>query len=220
VVAGAADEVVETSPFSAENEDTVAGEIEPVVVGCAMFVQSNDPDVLALQFFEGANQIHDPRDAKVFCRAGAGFDCGWADWSGAPLSQDNAIDSRAVGHAQEGSKILWVFNTIERENKAGCVNLAGSGLEQVFESKRFLGSNQRDHTLVRGGTGKLSELFAGLLADADTSLTAFGYKAREPFVLALAGYENVIKAAASRPECLLYRMEAVENFHGCSLDCR
>jgi hypothetical protein len=220
VVAGAADEVVETSPFSAENEDTVAGEIEPVVVGCAPLVESDDPDVLALQFFERADQVNDARDAEMFGCAGAGFDCGWADWSGAPLSQDNAIDSRAICHAQEGSKILGVFNTVERENETGRVKLAGRGLEQVFESKRFLGSHQRDNALVRGGSGKLSELLAGLLADANAGLAAFSYKARKPVVLALAGDKNVVKTAAARLECLLHRMEAVENFHECSLDCR
>jgi len=69
------------------------------------------------------------------------------------------------------------------------------------------------------GSGELSELFARLLTNADTGLTAFGDKARETVVLALAGDKDMIKTAATSLECLLHRMEAIENFHEFSLDC-
>ena len=42
-VAGAADKIVETGAFAAENEDAVAGEIELVVVAGAAFVETDDP---------------------------------------------------------------------------------------------------------------------------------------------------------------------------------
>jgi hypothetical protein len=72
---------------------------------------------------------------------------------------------------------------------------------------------------MRGGSGELSELFARLLTNADTGLTAFGDKARETVVLALAGDKDMVKTATARLESLLHRMEAVENFHESSLDC-
>jgi hypothetical protein len=220
VVAGAADEVVETGAFTAQDEDAVAGEIELVVVGCAALVESDDPDVLALKFFERANQVDDPRDAEMFSRACAGLGCGRADWSRAPFGEDNAIDSRTVGYSQEGSKILRVFNTIKREEKTGRAGMSGGGLEQILKGQRFLRTNQRDHALMRGGSGKLSELFARFLANTHASLTAFGHEAREPVILALESDNNVIKAATASLERLLHRMKAVENFHALSLDCR
>ena len=72
---------------------------------------------------------------------------------------------------------------------------------------------------MRWGSGKLSELLARLLADADTCFTAFGNEAREPVVLALAGDEDVVETATASLERLLYRVEAIENFHKSSLDC-
>ncbi len=53
VVAGAADQVVEAGAFAAEDEDTVAGEVELVVVGGAAFVEADDPDVLLASALRG-----------------------------------------------------------------------------------------------------------------------------------------------------------------------
>ncbi len=74
VVAGAADEIVEARTLAAEDKNAVAGEIELVVVGLAAFVETDDPEVLALELFEGADEIDDTSDAQVLGGAGAGFD--------------------------------------------------------------------------------------------------------------------------------------------------
>ena len=66
----------------------------------------------------------------------------------------------------------------------------------------------------------MGEMLAWLLANANTGLTAVSNEAGEPVVMALAGDEDMVKPATAGLECLLNRMEAVENFHECSLDCR
>ena len=73
---------------------------------------------------------------------------------------------------------------------------------------------------MRDGAGQLGEVLAGLLADADAGLAAGQDEAREAVVLALAGDDDVIEAAAAGAKGFLDRMNAVENFHGFSLDCR
>ena len=52
IVAGAAHEIVEPGALAAKDNNEIAGEIELVVCGGAAFVQTNDPQVAALEFFE------------------------------------------------------------------------------------------------------------------------------------------------------------------------
>ncbi len=52
MIAGAAHEIVEAGTFAAKDDDKIAGEIELVVCGGAAFVESDDPQVAALEFFE------------------------------------------------------------------------------------------------------------------------------------------------------------------------
>ena len=68
-----------------------------------------------------------------------------------------------------------------------------------------------------GSFGSESQLVARLLANADTGLAALRDEALEPLVLALAGDENVIEAAATSLEGFFNRVQAVENFHEDSL---
>ena len=74
MITGAADEIVEACALAAEDEDAVAGEVEMVVVSLAAFVETDDPDVLFFQLFEGADEIDDAGDAQVLGCSGAGFD--------------------------------------------------------------------------------------------------------------------------------------------------
>jgi hypothetical protein len=66
VIAGAANEIVEAGPFPSQHENTIAGEVELVVVGRATFVETDDPQILPFELFEGADEVDDAGDAKVF----------------------------------------------------------------------------------------------------------------------------------------------------------
>ena len=119
MIAGAADEIVQACAFAAEDDDEIAGEIELVVGGGAAFVETDDPEITALEFFEGSNEVDDAGDAEMLGGSGTGFDGGGAEWSGAALGEEDAVDTRAIGDAKKSAEILRVFNAVEREEEAG-----------------------------------------------------------------------------------------------------
>ncbi len=215
VVAGAADEVVETGAFAAEDENAVTGEVELVVVAGAALVEADDPEVLLFQLFEGADEVDDTGEAQVLGSAGAGFYGHGTERCGAAFSEHDAINAGAVGHAQQSAEILRVFDAVEGENEA--LGVGRKRDEEILNREQVLRANEGDNPLVSGGAGDLGELLARLLANADTGLAAGGDEAREAVVLALAGNENVIEAAAAGAEGFLDRVDTVENIHAASL---
>jgi hypothetical protein len=220
VVAGAPDEIVQTGAFAAEDQNAVPGEVELVVVGGAALVETNDPNILPLEVFEGANKVDHARDAQVLGGSGAGLDRDWAERGRTPLGKNDAVDTCPVGYAQQRAEILRIFDTIERENETGRVGAGGIGREKVFEGECFLWPHESHDALVGGRASQLRELLARFLTDANTGLAALSDEAGEPLVVALASDQNVIETAAASLESLLYGMEAIENFHEGSLDCR
>jgi hypothetical protein len=218
MIAGAANEIVEAGSFAAEDDDEIAGEIELVVVDRAALVETDDPEIAALELFEGANEIDDTGDAEVLGGSGAGFDGSGAEWSGAALGDEDAVDAGAVGDAKKSAEVLRVFNAVKSEDEAGGgVAGRGRGREEVLEGEKLLWADKRDDALVCGGIGGEGELFAGPLKNANACVAALGDEAVETFVVALSGDENVIKSAAAGLESFRDRMQAVENFHESSL---
>jgi len=217
MVAGAADQIVKTGAFAAQNNSEISGEVELVVAGRAALVETNDPEVMALEVFEGAHQIDDAGDAQVLSGTGAGFKSCSAQGRGAALGEDNTVDARSIGNAKQRAEILRIFDAVERKNEARHVGFGGVGNEKVFDRKEFLRANQRDDALVRRGLGDLRELVARLGADANAGLATLFDEALQAVIVALAGDEDVIEAAAAGLECFLDRMQAVEDFHDVSL---
>jgi hypothetical protein len=225
VVAGAADQVVEPCAFAAEDENAVAGEVEAVVVGQSPLgrtgIQTDDPDILTLEFFEGSDEIDDASNAEVFGRAGAGFDGDRAEGGGAALGEDDAVDARAIGYAEKCAEILRVFDTVEGEEEASDAGFCcRAGLEEVFDGERLLRMDKGDYTLVGGGLGNEGKLLAGFLTDTDARLTAPSHQLFEAGVVALLSYEDMVEAAASSLEGFLHRMQTVQNFHDGSVEDR
>lgn len=99
MVAGLLDQIVEPGALSSEDEDAVGFEVEVGVVGGTSFVQPEDPYVLLLELFEGANEVGDSGDANVLGCAGGGFGNGRGDRGGTPFGNDDPVDSCAVGCA-------------------------------------------------------------------------------------------------------------------------
>ncbi len=221
MVTGTADEVVETGALAAKDEDTVAGEVELVVVLGAALVEADDPDVVLLQVFEGADEIDDTGDAEVLGGPGAGFDGHGTEGGGAALGEDDAIDAGAVGHAEERAEVLGIFDAIEGEEQTGGGGLAGRPRErgeEIFNAESLLRVHEGDNALVHGSPSDLGKLLTGLLADADAGLTALGNEAGEAVIVALAGDEHMVKAALAGTKCFFHRMQAVENFHRNSVE--
>ena len=215
MIAGAANEIVEPCALAAEDDDEVAGEVELVVSCGAAFVESDDPEIAALELFEGADEVDDACDAEVLDGSCAGFDGDRAEWSRATLGEEDAVDPGAVGNAKESAEILRVFNAIEREEKAsGGFFGRWVGFEEVFKREKFLRLNERDDTLVIGGFSSDCELLARPLEDANSGVAALCDKAGEAIIVALAGDEDVVESAAAGLQSFSNRVQAVENFHG------
>jgi hypothetical protein len=64
-----------------------------------------------------------------------------------------------------------------------------------------------------GGASQMRELFARFLADTHADLFALCDEAREAFVVAFGGDDDVIEAASAGLESFGNGMYAVENFH-------
>ena len=60
--------------------------------------------------------------------AGAGFDGGGAEGSGAALGEEDAIDAGAIGNAEQSAEVLRIFNAIESEDetRGGAGSRAGA----------------------------------------------------------------------------------------------
>jgi hypothetical protein len=172
MVAGAADQIVKTCAFAAEDDHQVAGKVELIVCGHSTFVEPDDPEVALLEFLEGADKINNAGDAEVFDGSGARFDSRGRDRSRAALGEDDAVDAGTVGNAKKSTEILRVFNTIKREDQASWILSGGIGLEKVLKRKRFLRMNERYDSLMGGSLRCKRELVAGFLANADTCLAA------------------------------------------------
>jgi hypothetical protein len=213
MIAGAANQVVEARAFAAEHQDTVASEVELVVVARAALVESDDPEIAAFEFFKGADEVDDAGDAQMFGGAGAGFDGYGAQGGRTPLGEQNAVHTGAVGNAQESAEILRILDSIESEQQAGGGFGGWVRLEEVFDGQKLLRTDQSHDALVGGGLGELGQLLARLLADAEAGLAAEDDQALQALIVPLAGHQNMVEAPTSGLDCLFNRMQPVENFH-------
>ncbi len=214
MIAGAADEFVETVAFAAHDQGAVAGEVELVVVHSAALVETDDPDVLTLELFEGADEVDDAGDAEMLLGSGGGLGGYGAQGRGAALGHDHCVDSGSVGGAKECAEVLGIFNAVEGEDEAR----GGDGFQNVLDGEELLGANDGDDSLVSRGVGHVGEGFAGLGAEADFEVAAEGDDGFEAVIAAFAGYQHVIEAAFARFERLFDRVQSVENLHIFSVD--
>ena len=214
MIAGAADQVVQAGALPAEDENAVAGEVELVVIGCATLVETDNPEILALELFKGADEIDDAGNAEMLGCAGTGFDGNGAEGCGTALGKNDAVDACSVGYAEKCAQSLRVFHAVQREQEPGCAGSGGGvGRKQVFNGKRLLPVNVCYDTLMGNVLGGQGELLARLLADTNAMLAAERNELFETGIVAFSGDEDVVKAAASGLESFFHRMQAVENFH-------
>jgi hypothetical protein len=222
VIAGAAYQIVQTGALAAEDQHQVAGQVELAVIGGAAFIEPANPEVVALQLFESADEVDHAGDAQVLGRASAGLDRGRGERGGAALGDEDPVDAGAIGHAQQRTKILRILDAVERENQArgaGSCNFGPRGVrrEEVFEGQQLLRADERDDALVRVGTGHLRELLAGLEGDPNTGLAALSEQSFEARIAALARGQHAVKAAFPGAQSFFDRMQAVENVHKISV---
>ena len=73
--------------------------------------------------------------------------------------------------------------------------------------------NQSHHALVGGALGQLRQLLARLLANTDAGRPAEGDQLLQAKIVALASYQDVVKAPTAGLDGLLHRMQPIQNFH-------
>jgi hypothetical protein len=154
MIAGAANEIVQACALAAKDENAVAGEVELVVIGGAALVETDDPEILALELFQGADKIDDAGDAQMFGGSGAGLHGDGAEGRSTALGKNNAVDACSVGYAEKRAQILWVFHAVQSEQEPGCAGGGGGvGRKQVLNRERLLPMNVCDNSLMRNILG-------------------------------------------------------------------
>lgn len=209
MIAGAAREVVEALAFTAEDDDGGRGPVVGVVVDGAALVETDAPDIVLLDLLEGTDEIDDPGDAHVFRGSGGGFDGDGAERRRAALGQDEAVDTGAVGRAQERAEVLGVFDPVECEQERGARG-GGCG-EDIFQSEEFALADDGDDALVAGSFGHARELVtifkshanAVRAAEIDDALQLLG----GAMFLALSADADMIETAIAGPQGFFYRVQ-------------
>ena len=243
VVAGLFDQIVQAGAFASEDEDAVGAEVEIHIVWSPAFVEAEDPDVGLLHLLERADEVGDAGDSDVFGGTGGGLGDGRGDWGGAAFGQDDSVDSRAIGGAQERAEVVRVLDAVEGEEEfvrgvnlcavCGCILRngfrrgfrhgfrlgfgGGLGREQVFDGEEGALADQGDGPLVGVGACQAGELVSGFEGEADVGVAAELGEALQAGVAALAGEQDAVQPARAGADGLLDRVQAVKNFHGNSL---
>ena len=173
----------------------------------------------------------------MFGGPGGGLGDGRGDWGGAAFGQDDSINSRAIGGAQERAEVVRVLDAVEGEEEAvGGVNLCavcgcilrngfrlgfgrrlGCGGEEVFDGEEGALADEGDGPLVGVGAGEAGELVAGFEGEADVGVAAKLGEALQAGVAALAGEQDAVQPARAGADRLLDRVQAVKNFHRTSV---
>lgn len=194
VVAGMADQLVQTSAFASEDDYGIGREVAAVVILGAALVEANDPEVVGLEGFEGADKVDHAREAEMLGGSGGGLNGGGGKGGGAALGEEDAIDAGGFGGTQQRAEILWILNAVEGEEKAGILTV-----EEVFDVEEVAFPDDGDDALVGRGSGETGEGIARLGTGPDAGGAAEGGDSGKAGVMsgaeALLSEANVIEAA-------------------------
>jgi len=208
MVAGTADQVVQSCAFSTEDDYRVGREVEPVVILCAALVEAHAPQALLFQRFQSAHQIDDAGEAQMLSGPGGGFDGNRTERGRAAFHDQDAIHSRPLGGAEQCAEVLWIFDTVQGKDETWL-----GSFKEVFNVQKIAFADDRDHALMGGIGGEPGEGFPGLLTDFDPCFPAKGDNPREASVMALPSYADMVESPVSGSKSLFHRMEAEQSFH-------
>lgn len=216
VIAGAANEIVQTGSFASEDNYRVGREVEAVVILGAALVEADDPEIVLFEGFQRTDEVDDACEAEVLGGSRGGFDGDSAEGGGAALGEKDAIDAGAFGGAEERAEVLGIFNAIEGEDETGG-GAAARSREEVFEIEEVALADDGDDALVSGGLGEAAESVAGLGAKFHPGGAAEGGEGGQAGILtaakAFGGDADVIEAARAGAKGLFDGMETVQNLH-------
>jgi hypothetical protein len=208
MIAGAAYEVVESCSFASKHNHGIGPEIVAIVIRCAALVEADAPDIAFFQGFEGPDEVDDAGKAEMLGGTGRGFDGDGAKGGGAAFGEEDAVDSRSFGGAEDGAEVLGIFDTVEGQDEAGF-----RAFEEVLGGEEFAFTNDGDDALVAGGSGDAGEGVAGFGSDRDFGGAAEVDDGLEALVVSFLRDADMVKTAGTGAEGLLDRVQAVDNFH-------
>ena len=211
MVAGLLDQVVEPGALATEYQDAVRSEGEIGVVRRSAFVEADHPDICLFHLFEGADEVGNAGDADVLRGSGGGFGHRWG-YRGAPtFRHQDAVDSGAIGSAQQCAEVMGVFNAIEREEEPMVAVCRGH--KKIFDGKEGPIAQKGHNSLMCIGFRGARELIARFAGDPNAGRTGQGGDLLEAGVTTLAGDRDAVKTAGTGANGLFDGVEAKENFH-------
>ena len=208
MIAGSANEVVQTGAFASQDNHGVRRELELIVILRAAFVEAHAPQIALLQSFQRTHHVDDSRDAQMLGCAGRGLDRDRTEGSRAPFGEDNPVHARSFGRSQQRSQVLRVFDAVESQDQTRL-----GPIEQVFEFEKLALADDGHHALMGSRPRHTGERFARLEAGLYARGTAKVENLAKALVVALPGEANVIETAQSGTERFFDRVQAVQDFH-------
>src|SRR5579862_3079540 len=134
--------------------------------------------------------------------------------SGTAFGDDDAIGSRGVGGAQDGSEIVGIFDAVEYNDQRILISLGG---DYVGEIVVLLGRCDGNDSLMRGVSGHAVEFGALKKAHWDADLSAIFDEALQAEIVALFGHADPFERASARLQRLGHRVDAVDVVHEVSV---
>ena len=93
-------------------------------------------------------------------RSGGSAGNGFGEPSGAAFGSDDAMRAGGESGANDGPKVVRIFDAIEENNEADLAFIVIGTSEDIFERGRSAGSGEGDYALMIAGIGKAIELAA------------------------------------------------------------
>lgn len=208
MVAGAADEFVQTGPLASQDNYGVGREVEAVVILIAALIEADHPEIALLERLEGADQIDHAGETEMLGGSGGGLDSDGAKGSGAALGEEDAVHARGFRRAKDGAEVLRIFDAVKGENEARL-----GAVEEVFHVEEVSFTNDGNDALMGGRVSESGECLAGLGTDFDARTAAQIDDLCQAVVVPFAGDADMVEAPAAGAKSLLDGVQAVQNFH-------
>jgi len=209
-------EFVEAFAFAAHDDADGRGVIDFGVALVAVFVEADQPVAGFLQFFHGTSEIGDFRDREVREGPGGSARDRVGEAGGAALGDDNPVSSGGESGANDRAEIVWIFDAVEKNDKAALV-LGGIGaLEDVFERGGRASGGDGNNALMIAGVGEAVEIAAVLETHGNVALAGELHDIFDARILTAFGDDNAVKRVAGF-EGFAHGVNAGESVHGGSL---
>src|SRR5271154_4713282 len=146
MIAGLLHQIMQSSAFASQHQDTIAPEVIFGIVRRSALIQSKHPDMLLLHLLQRANQVRDTSDPHMLRRSRRCLGNRRRNRSRTPLRQNDAMDASAISSPQQRPQIVRVLNPVKRQEEP--VFSLSLRSQQVFYPQELTLPNDRQHPLM------------------------------------------------------------------------